>query len=155
MVSLCSHCMHIPLQVFSSFRGVVRILVDIIFWPTDKITKVLGDQEFTTADPAIEEIIKPSCKHTIELSITEDLASSQIELNVMIVISPRMRRYSILICESSLKPYIDQRFSTLDSGIEFYRRYTANCGFYYIRPRTTRRARDGSITNKYVFCGAR
>ncbi|KAL3638693.1 Patellin-3 [Castilleja foliolosa] len=30
-----------------------------------------GDQEFTTADPAIEEIIKPSCKHTIELPITE------------------------------------------------------------------------------------
>ncbi|KAL3617393.1 hypothetical protein CASFOL_038806 [Castilleja foliolosa] len=80
-----------------------------------------------------------------------DLASSQIELNAMIVISPGMRRYSIPICESSLKPYIDQRFSTLDSGIEFYHRYTANCGFY-IRPRTTRRARDGSITNKYVFC---
>ncbi|GFP81426.1 patellin-3 [Phtheirospermum japonicum] len=30
-----------------------------------------GDHEFTTADPAIEEIIKPSCKHTIELPITE------------------------------------------------------------------------------------
>ncbi|KAL3638189.1 hypothetical protein CASFOL_017560 [Castilleja foliolosa] len=30
-----------------------------------------GDQEFTTSDPAIEEIIKPSCKHTIELPITE------------------------------------------------------------------------------------
>ncbi|KAL3641449.1 Patellin-3 [Castilleja foliolosa] len=30
-----------------------------------------GDQDFTTAEPAIEEIIKPSCKHTIELPITE------------------------------------------------------------------------------------
>ncbi|KAG8378488.1 hypothetical protein BUALT_Bualt08G0142300 [Buddleja alternifolia] len=30
-----------------------------------------GEQEFTTADPAIEEIIKPACKHTIELPITE------------------------------------------------------------------------------------
>ncbi|KAL3627653.1 hypothetical protein CASFOL_029016 [Castilleja foliolosa] len=80
-----------------------------------------------------------------------DLASSQIELNVKIIISPGIWRYSILIYESSLKPYMDQRFSTLDSGIEFYRRYTANCGFY-IRPRTTRLARDGYITNKYVFC---
>ncbi|CAA0827779.1 Patellin-3 [Striga hermonthica] len=31
----------------------------------------LGDQEFTTADPAIEEVIKPTCKHIIELPITE------------------------------------------------------------------------------------
>ncbi|GER27554.1 Sec14p-like phosphatidylinositol transfer family protein, partial [Striga asiatica] len=31
----------------------------------------LGDQEFTTADPASEEIIKPTCKHIIELPITE------------------------------------------------------------------------------------
>ncbi|KAL3651379.1 hypothetical protein CASFOL_004381 [Castilleja foliolosa] len=53
--------------VFSSFRGVVRILALYVL----QITKVLGDQEFTTADPAIEEIIKPRCKHTIELSITK------------------------------------------------------------------------------------
>ncbi|KAL2520203.1 Patellin-3 [Forsythia ovata] len=30
-----------------------------------------GEQEFTTADPAIEEFIKPASKHTIELPITE------------------------------------------------------------------------------------
>ncbi|XP_073305551.1 patellin-3 [Primulina huaijiensis] len=30
-----------------------------------------GDQEFTIADPATEEIIKPTFKHTIELPITE------------------------------------------------------------------------------------
>ncbi|KZV37313.1 patellin-3-like [Dorcoceras hygrometricum] len=30
-----------------------------------------GDQEFTTADPATEEIIKPSSKHTVELPISE------------------------------------------------------------------------------------
>ncbi|KAL0326387.1 UNVERIFIED_CONTAM: Patellin-3 [Sesamum radiatum] len=30
-----------------------------------------GEQEFTPADPATEEIIKPTCKHTIELPITE------------------------------------------------------------------------------------
>ncbi|KAL6492798.1 Patellin-3 [Orobanche gracilis] len=30
-----------------------------------------GEQEFTSDDPAIQEIIKPTCKHTIELPITE------------------------------------------------------------------------------------
>ncbi|CAI9786962.1 unnamed protein product [Fraxinus pennsylvanica] len=30
-----------------------------------------GEQEFTTADPAVEEFIKPASKHTIELPITE------------------------------------------------------------------------------------
>ncbi|XP_073146109.1 patellin-3-like [Henckelia pumila] len=30
-----------------------------------------GEQEFTTADAATEETVKPSCKHTIELPITE------------------------------------------------------------------------------------
>ncbi|KAI3464329.1 hypothetical protein Pfo_020992 [Paulownia fortunei] len=30
-----------------------------------------GEQEFTSADPATEETIKPTCKHTIELPITE------------------------------------------------------------------------------------
>ncbi|KAL6525265.1 Patellin-3 [Orobanche minor] len=35
------------------------------------LSKEEGEQEFTTADPAIEEIIKPTCKHTIELPITE------------------------------------------------------------------------------------
>lgn len=30
-----------------------------------------GDYEFTTADPAIEDTIKPTCKHTIELPVTE------------------------------------------------------------------------------------
>nr|GMD53104.1 patellin-3-like [Ipomoea batatas] len=31
-----------------------------------------GDYEFTTADPAIEDTIKPTCKHTIELPVTEN-----------------------------------------------------------------------------------
>lgn len=30
-----------------------------------------GEQEFTTANPAIEEIIKPTSKHTIEFPISE------------------------------------------------------------------------------------
>lgn len=30
-----------------------------------------GEQEFTPADPATEEIIKPTCKHTVDLPITE------------------------------------------------------------------------------------
>ncbi|KAL3631299.1 hypothetical protein CASFOL_024283 [Castilleja foliolosa] len=79
MVSLCSHCMHIPLDLFIWFS--LRLEASFEFWWTSsfgqqalyvlQITKVLGDQEFTTADPAIEEIIKPRCKHTIELSITK------------------------------------------------------------------------------------
>ncbi|XP_073118585.1 patellin-3-like [Henckelia pumila] len=35
------------------------------------LSKEAGDQEFTIADPATEEIIKPTFKHTIELPITE------------------------------------------------------------------------------------
>ncbi|KAL6512131.1 Patellin-3 [Orobanche gracilis] len=35
------------------------------------LSKEDGEQEFTTADPAIQEIIMPTCKHTIELPITE------------------------------------------------------------------------------------
>ncbi|XP_019199656.1 PREDICTED: patellin-3-like isoform X2 [Ipomoea nil] len=31
-----------------------------------------GDYEFTTTDPAIEDTIKPTCKHTIELPVTEN-----------------------------------------------------------------------------------
>lgn len=30
-----------------------------------------GEQEFTTADPATEETIKPSSKHTVEFPVTE------------------------------------------------------------------------------------
>lgn len=30
-----------------------------------------GEQEFATAEPATEEIIKPACKHTIEIPVTE------------------------------------------------------------------------------------
>lgn len=30
-----------------------------------------GETEFTTADVAIEETIKPTCKHSVELPITE------------------------------------------------------------------------------------
>ncbi|KAL7118260.1 hypothetical protein ACP275_03G124800 [Erythranthe tilingii] len=35
------------------------------------LSKQDAEQEFTTADPATEEIIKPACKHTVELPITE------------------------------------------------------------------------------------
>lgn len=30
-----------------------------------------GEQEFTTADPATEETIKPASKHTVEFPVTE------------------------------------------------------------------------------------
>ncbi|KAL3620709.1 hypothetical protein CASFOL_035621 [Castilleja foliolosa] len=55
-----------------------------------------------------------------------DFIPSQIELNVKIVISPGMRHYYIPTCEPSLKPYLDQSFSALDIGIEFYRRCATN-----------------------------
>ncbi|KAL3618589.1 hypothetical protein CASFOL_037671 [Castilleja foliolosa] len=51
---------------------------------------------------------------------------SEIELNVKIVISPGMRHYYIPTCEPSLTPYLDQSFSALDIGIEFYRRCATN-----------------------------
>ncbi|KAL3620708.1 hypothetical protein CASFOL_035620 [Castilleja foliolosa] len=95
MVSLCSHCMHIPLvrliymflnQFSALFSTGFSLHLEAsfeIWWTSSfgqqisealyvlQITKVLGDQEFAAADPAIEEIIKPSCKHNIELSITK------------------------------------------------------------------------------------
>ncbi|KAL3654560.1 hypothetical protein CASFOL_001545 [Castilleja foliolosa] len=76
---------------------------------------------------------------------------TQIQLKVKIVISPRNSQYYIPTCDPVLKPYVNQRFSSVDDGIEFYRRYAANCGFD-IRLGTTSRARDGSISNKYVYC---
>ncbi|KAL3643682.1 hypothetical protein CASFOL_014497 [Castilleja foliolosa] len=77
--------------------------------------------------------------------------SSQIQVNVKIVFSPGSRKYYVPICEPSLKPYVGQKFPDLDTGIEFYRRYAANCGFD-IRLGTSRRARDNTIQKKYVFC---
>lgn len=34
-----------------------------------------GEQEFATGEPATEEIIKPACKHTIEIPVTETCVS--------------------------------------------------------------------------------
>ncbi|KAL3614139.1 hypothetical protein CASFOL_042213 [Castilleja foliolosa] len=77
--------------------------------------------------------------------------SSQIQVNVKIVWSPGSRKYYVPISEPSLKPYVGQKIPDLETGIEFYRRYAANCGFD-IRLGTSRRARDNTIKKKYVFC---
>ncbi|KAL3618587.1 hypothetical protein CASFOL_037669 [Castilleja foliolosa] len=76
---------------------------------------------------------------------------TQIQVKVKIVISPGNSQHYIPMCDPVLKPYVNQRFSSVDDGIEFYRRYAANSRFD-IRLGTTSRARDGSINNKYVYC---
>ncbi|KAL3622066.1 hypothetical protein CASFOL_034262 [Castilleja foliolosa] len=76
---------------------------------------------------------------------------SQIQVKVKIVISPGNNQYYVPTCDPLLKPYVNQHFPSAEDGIEFYRRYAAICGFD-IRLGTTRRARDLSITNKYIYC---
>ncbi|KAL3633264.1 hypothetical protein CASFOL_022791 [Castilleja foliolosa] len=76
---------------------------------------------------------------------------TQIQVKVKIVISPGNNQYYVPTCDPLLKPYVNQHFSFVEDGIEFYRRYAASCGFD-IRLGTTRRARDLSITNKYIYC---
>ncbi|KAL3613679.1 hypothetical protein CASFOL_041753 [Castilleja foliolosa] len=77
---------------------------------------------------------------------------TKIQVKVKIVISPQgNNQYYVPTCDPLLKPYVNQYFSSLEDGIEFYRRYAANCGFD-VRLGTTKRARDLSITNKYVYC---
>ncbi|KAL3651097.1 hypothetical protein CASFOL_007500 [Castilleja foliolosa] len=76
---------------------------------------------------------------------------TEIQVKVKIVISPQgNNQYYVPTCDPLLKPYVNQYFSSLEDGIEFYRRYAANCGFD-VRLGTTKRARDLSITNKYVY----
>ncbi|KAL3639018.1 hypothetical protein CASFOL_016925 [Castilleja foliolosa] len=76
-----------------------------------------------------------------------DSNQTQIQVKVKIVISPGSSQHYIPMCDPVLKPYVNQRFSSVDDGIEFYRRYAANSGFD-IRLGTASRARDGSISNQ-------
>ncbi|KAL3650030.1 hypothetical protein CASFOL_006433 [Castilleja foliolosa] len=71
--------------------------------------------------------------------------------NSKVVISPGSSKYYVPICEPALKPFINQRFASLDLGLEFYRIYAANSGFD-TRLGTTKKAPDGSIQWKYVYC---
>lgn len=46
-----------------------------------------GEQEFTTADPATEVIIKPATKHAVEFPISEVRIKTCLIINLIIVLN--------------------------------------------------------------------
>ncbi|KAH6783387.1 hypothetical protein C2S52_008346 [Perilla frutescens var. hirtella] len=55
-------------------------------------------------------------------------------------------------CDPSLKPFVNQKFNTLDIGIQFYKKYAIACGFD-IRLSSTRKSYDGEcLMWRYVVC---
>lgn len=54
-------------------------------------------------------------------------------------------------CDETIKPYIEQRFETVNEGVHFYKEYVALVGFD-VRNSTMKRTRDGDVGVKYLLC---
>nr|GMD32816.1 protein FAR1-RELATED SEQUENCE 5-like [Ipomoea batatas] len=54
-------------------------------------------------------------------------------------------------CDESIKPFLGQRFSTLDEGARYYKEYVAFVGFD-VRSSTIKRNRYGDVEVKYMLC---
>nr|GLL22007.1 E3 ubiquitin-protein ligase RNF14 isoform X3 [Ipomoea trifida] len=57
----------------------------------------------------------------------------------------------ILDCDESIKPFLGQRFSTLDEGVRYYKEYAAFVGFD-VRSNTMKKNRYGDVEVKYLLC---
>nr|GME04901.1 protein FAR1-RELATED SEQUENCE 5-like [Ipomoea batatas] len=54
-------------------------------------------------------------------------------------------------CAESIKPYMGQRFQTLDEGVRYYKEYAAFVGFD-VRASTIKKNRYGDVEVKYLLC---
>ncbi|XP_031108644.1 protein FAR1-RELATED SEQUENCE 5-like [Ipomoea triloba] len=54
-------------------------------------------------------------------------------------------------CDETKKPYIGQRFDTIDDVVQFYKQY-ASLGGFDVRCSTIRKNRDGEVEVKYLLC---
>nr|GMD18632.1 protein FAR1-RELATED SEQUENCE 5-like [Ipomoea batatas] len=54
-------------------------------------------------------------------------------------------------CDNTIKPYLGQRFETIDKGVQFYKRYAAEVGFD-VRCSTMKKNRKGDVEVKYLLC---
>nr|GME04890.1 protein FAR1-RELATED SEQUENCE 5-like [Ipomoea batatas]GME16551.1 protein FAR1-RELATED SEQUENCE 5-like [Ipomoea batatas] len=54
-------------------------------------------------------------------------------------------------CDESIKPYLGQRFPTLDEGVRYYKEYAAFVGFD-VRGSTMKKNRYGDVEVKYLLC---
>nr|GMD89356.1 protein FAR1-RELATED SEQUENCE 5-like [Ipomoea batatas]GMD93790.1 protein FAR1-RELATED SEQUENCE 5-like [Ipomoea batatas]GME20098.1 protein FAR1-RELATED SEQUENCE 5-like [Ipomoea batatas] len=54
-------------------------------------------------------------------------------------------------CVESIKPYMGQRFQTLDEGVRYYKEYAAFVGFD-VRANTIKKNRYGDVEVKYLLC---
>ncbi|XP_031131769.1 protein FAR1-RELATED SEQUENCE 12-like [Ipomoea triloba] len=54
-------------------------------------------------------------------------------------------------CAESIKPYLGQRFQTLDEGVRYYKEYAAFVGFD-VRGSTMKKNRYGDVEVKYLLC---
>nr|GMD86743.1 protein FAR1-RELATED SEQUENCE 5-like [Ipomoea batatas] len=52
--------------------------------------------------------------------------------------------------ESIIRAYLGQRFSTIDEGVEFYKRYAVVASFD-VRCSIMRKTRDGNVKVKYLL----
>lgn len=67
-------------------------------------------------------------------------------------ISPGGSRYCVPICgDDNCKPFVDQLFQSLESGMNFYKEYGRLCGFDTRRSAEKKYA-DGTTVSKYVVC---
>ncbi|KAL3649827.1 hypothetical protein CASFOL_006230 [Castilleja foliolosa] len=71
-------------------------------------------------------------------------------VNVIFYVSPGNTQYYTPECAPELKPKIDQRFPTLEAGIDFYRKYATTCGFDTRLGTTVKK--DGVFIWRYVTC---
>ncbi|KAL3651828.1 hypothetical protein CASFOL_004830 [Castilleja foliolosa] len=71
-------------------------------------------------------------------------------VNVTFYVSLGNTQYYTPECAPELKPKIDQRFPTLEAGIDFYRKYATTCGFDTRLGTTVKK--DGVFLWRYVTC---
>ncbi|XP_031095102.1 protein FAR1-RELATED SEQUENCE 5-like [Ipomoea triloba] len=66
-------------------------------------------------------------------------------------LSPRGKKYWIPSCDKDSQPYVGQRFSKLDDGVDFYVQYACTVGFD-VRRSTETKDRMGNVLRKYLVC---
>ncbi|XP_031090998.1 protein FAR1-RELATED SEQUENCE 5-like [Ipomoea triloba] len=66
-------------------------------------------------------------------------------------LSPRGTKYWTPSCDKASQPYVGQRFSKLDDGVDFYVQYACMVGFD-VRRSTETKDRMGNVLRKYLVC---